>query len=109
MNTTDFHKHSMHGMGLAGAAPEMAPGAGDHPPQLPGGRAAPGLPRPDIESMERDMPGISGRAFFLEIPQMDISATEIRHAWLGGSPSETSSAGPSRSTSGNGACTGPSA
>jgi nicotinate-nucleotide adenylyltransferase len=38
----------------------------------------PGYSRPDIEAMEREVPGITGRVCFLDIPQMDVSATEIR-------------------------------
>jgi nicotinate-nucleotide adenylyltransferase len=46
----------------------------------------PGYPRPDIESMERDVPGIAGRVLFLEIPQIDVSATEIRRRVAEGKP-----------------------
>jgi len=38
----------------------------------------PGYSRPDIEAMEHDIPGIGGRVLFLDMPPMDVSATQIR-------------------------------
>ncbi len=38
----------------------------------------PGWPRPDLEALEADVPGISERVVFLEKPQVDISASAIR-------------------------------
>ena len=38
-----------------------------------------GYPRPDVEALESDIPGIADRVLFLDMPQMDISATEIRN------------------------------
>lgn len=38
----------------------------------------PGRPRPDLNSMEASLPGISRRVVFLEKPQVDISASAIR-------------------------------
>jgi len=38
----------------------------------------PGCPRPDTETLERKIPGISKKVIFLEKPYMDISATMIK-------------------------------
>jgi len=38
-----------------------------------------GYPRPDVEALESDIPGVADRVLFLDMPQMDISATEIRN------------------------------
>lgn len=38
----------------------------------------PGYSYPDMDSLERVIPGISGKVIFLDEPEMDISATEIR-------------------------------
>ncbi len=38
----------------------------------------PGFPKPEIESLERQIPGIAKRVVFVDIPQMEVSATEIR-------------------------------
>jgi nicotinate-nucleotide adenylyltransferase len=37
-----------------------------------------GYPPPDLNSLEDAIPGISGCIIFLEIPQIDISSTQIR-------------------------------
>ncbi len=38
----------------------------------------PGWPRPDTQALEARVPGISGRVVFLDKPQVDISASDIR-------------------------------
>jgi nicotinate-nucleotide adenylyltransferase len=38
----------------------------------------PGFPRPDLKALEKKIPSISKRVVFLEKPQADISATDIR-------------------------------
>jgi nicotinate-nucleotide adenylyltransferase len=38
----------------------------------------PGFPRPDLKTLEKNIPGISRRVVFLEKPRADISATDIR-------------------------------
>jgi nicotinate-nucleotide adenylyltransferase len=38
----------------------------------------PGCTRPDIEALERKIPGINRSVIFLDRPEMDISATDIR-------------------------------
>jgi len=38
----------------------------------------PGRPRPNLESLEAMVPGISRRVVFLEKPEMDISSSKIR-------------------------------
>jgi len=38
----------------------------------------PGYPRPGLETLEADIPGISQRVVFLEKPEIDISASAIR-------------------------------
>ena len=38
----------------------------------------PGFPRPDIKTMEKQVPGISEKLIFLDKPEMAVSATEIR-------------------------------
>lgn len=38
----------------------------------------PGWSRPDLQTLEDRVPGISGRVVFLEKPQVDISASDIR-------------------------------
>jgi nicotinate-nucleotide adenylyltransferase len=38
----------------------------------------PGCPRPDVKTLEKDVPGISKKLIFLEKPRLDISATVIR-------------------------------
>jgi nicotinate-nucleotide adenylyltransferase len=38
----------------------------------------PGYPRPDMEAMENDVPGIGARILFLEMQPADVSATQIR-------------------------------
>jgi nicotinate-nucleotide adenylyltransferase len=38
----------------------------------------PGYPRPDLQALESDIPGISRRVDFLDMPLVDVSATDIR-------------------------------
>ncbi len=38
----------------------------------------PGYPRPDLELLEKSIPGITERVIILEEPQVDISASDIR-------------------------------
>jgi nicotinate-nucleotide adenylyltransferase len=38
----------------------------------------PGFPRPDLKTLEKNIPGISKRVVFMEKPRIDISATDIR-------------------------------
>lgn len=38
----------------------------------------PGFPLPSLKELEAAVPGISGRITFVQVPQADISATEIR-------------------------------
>ncbi len=38
----------------------------------------PGYPRPDLESLEASIPGLSQRVILLDKPEIDISASEIR-------------------------------
>jgi len=38
----------------------------------------PGTPRPRLKSLEKSLPGISGRVMLLERPEIDISASDIR-------------------------------
>ena len=38
----------------------------------------PGYPRPDLEGLEKKVPGISRKVIFLDRPELDISATVIR-------------------------------
>jgi nicotinate-nucleotide adenylyltransferase len=38
----------------------------------------PGYPRPDLASLEKQIPGLSRRVILLDSPEIDISATEIR-------------------------------
>ncbi len=38
----------------------------------------PGYPRPDLESLEASIPGLSQRVIILDKPEIDISASEIR-------------------------------
>jgi len=38
----------------------------------------PGYPRPDIDLLEKSVPGITGRTILLDGPLVDISATQIR-------------------------------
>jgi len=44
----------------------------------------PGFPRPDLESLEKSIPGLSERVTILEEPQVDISASDIRERVAGG-------------------------
>lgn len=46
----------------------------------------PGYSRPDLESLERKVPGISGRVVLLDGPVVDISASEIRERVARGLP-----------------------
>ena len=39
----------------------------------------PGYPLPDLEALEQTIPGLSQRVVLLEKPQVEISASEIRH------------------------------
>jgi len=39
----------------------------------------PGYRQPDLESMEKGIPGLSRRVIFMDRPELDISASEIRH------------------------------
>lgn len=38
----------------------------------------PGYPRPDVKALEKSIPGISRKLFFIDKPNLDISATMIR-------------------------------
>ena len=40
--------------------------------------ARPGWKLPDLRALEKTVPGVADRAVFVEVPQVDISATEIR-------------------------------
>jgi nicotinate-nucleotide adenylyltransferase len=46
----------------------------------------PGYPKPDVESLEKDLPGIAQRAIVMERPLIDVSATEIRQRVSRGLP-----------------------
>jgi len=46
----------------------------------------PGYPRPDLESLEKLIPGLSLRVILLDKPRVDISATEIRRRVAQGLP-----------------------
>ena len=46
----------------------------------------PGYGRPDLKALETEIPGISGRVTMLDIPEVDISATEIRQRIAAGLP-----------------------
>jgi|WetSurMetagenome_2_1015567.scaffolds.fasta_scaffold157900_2 nicotinate-nucleotide adenylyltransferase len=48
----------------------------------------PGFSKPDINLIEKDLPGISQRTIVMEKPQVDISATEIRERVRRGLPIE---------------------
>ncbi len=48
----------------------------------------PGYPRPDLNDLERRLPGISKRAIIMDEPHVDISATEIRRRIAHGEPIE---------------------
>jgi len=38
----------------------------------------PGFPKPDLQELERELPGIARKTIFLEKPVLDISSTQIR-------------------------------
>ena len=44
----------------------------------------PGYPRPDLESLEKIIPGLSERVTILDKPEIDISASDIRERVAGG-------------------------
>ncbi len=46
----------------------------------------PGYLKPDIQSLERAIPGLSQRLILLEEPEIDISATDIRNRVVHGLP-----------------------
>lgn len=46
----------------------------------------PGWPRPSLKTLEKDIPGISKKVIFLEKPNVDISATDIREKVARGEP-----------------------
>jgi len=46
----------------------------------------PGYPRPDLESLERSVPGLSERVIILDEPWVDISASDIRERVAQGLP-----------------------
>jgi nicotinate-nucleotide adenylyltransferase len=46
----------------------------------------PGIPRPDMASLERQIPGLSDNVIFLKGPHVDVSATEIKEALARGKP-----------------------
>jgi nicotinate-nucleotide adenylyltransferase len=46
----------------------------------------PGQPRPDLEALEKVIPGISGRVLFMDKPCVDISASAIRETAGRGEP-----------------------
>jgi len=46
----------------------------------------PGFTLPDLESLEKDIPGLTGRLIVLDGPHIDISATEIRRRVAQGLP-----------------------
>ncbi len=45
-----------------------------------------GYPRPDLESLERSVPGLSQRVMILDKPEIDVSASEIRERVAKGLP-----------------------
>jgi nicotinate-nucleotide adenylyltransferase len=53
------------------------------------GAPRPGYPRPDVTSLEKDLPGISQRAVVMDRPLVDISATGIRERVRQGLPIES--------------------
>ena len=44
----------------------------------------PGYPRPDLKSLETEIPGITARVMIMDKPAIDISATNIRQRVAGG-------------------------
>jgi nicotinate-nucleotide adenylyltransferase len=48
----------------------------------------PGYPKPDINLIEKELPGLSQRSVVMDKPLIDISATEIRERVLQGLPIE---------------------
>ena len=46
----------------------------------------PGCPLPDLESLEKAIPGLSQRLILLDKPEVDIDATEIRSRAARGLP-----------------------
>ncbi|MEE8471741.1 MAG: nicotinate-nucleotide adenylyltransferase [Dehalococcoidia bacterium] len=46
----------------------------------------PGSPRPDLEALDREVPGIAGRTRLLEEPLIGISSTEVRRRVMEGLP-----------------------
>jgi nicotinate-nucleotide adenylyltransferase len=54
----------------------------------------PGCRKPDLNALEPKIPGISGRVIFLNEPNIDISATEIREKIAGGKTVENLVPGP---------------
>jgi nicotinate-nucleotide adenylyltransferase len=54
----------------------------------------PGYPRPDLEDLERRVPGIAQRVIWLDGPLMDISATAVRERLARGLPIDDLVPGP---------------
>jgi len=54
----------------------------------------PGYNKPDLNELEKKIPGISGRVIFLDEPNIDISATDIRKKIAGGETIENLVPGP---------------
>jgi nicotinate-nucleotide adenylyltransferase len=54
----------------------------------------PGCRKPDLNALEQKIPGISGRVIFLNEPNIDISATEIRERIRSGETVENLVPGP---------------
>jgi len=46
----------------------------------------PGVPRPDLKALDKEIPGISGKVIILDSPSEDISATDIRERVKKGLP-----------------------
>jgi len=49
----------------------------------------PGRTKPDLEPLEKSIPGISSRVVFLDSPEIDISSTAIREMVSNGRPIES--------------------
>jgi nicotinate-nucleotide adenylyltransferase len=49
----------------------------------------PGFPKPGLEILEKDLPGISEKVIFMDRPWMDISASEIREMAAAGNDTAT--------------------
>ncbi len=54
----------------------------------------PGFPKPSLEELEKELPGISGKVIFMDKPQMDICASGIRDTVAGGKAIDTLVPGP---------------